>query len=260
MSYYQAKAYVNYLWNAKNEHAVHSPFLFELINHVLYKPEITPELKELDAWYAKLTQSSVSFKHTDLGAGSKSGKAGERQIGEYTRKVSKPKKYRHLLYQLAKYLNTSSILELGTATGVSGAYLQRGNPGSKFISLEGCPALAGIAFDEWKKLGLENSVALNASFDDKLQAVASEYGPFDLIYLDGNHKEEPTIRYFEQLLKATAKNACFLVDDIYWSKEMTTAWQYIKDHQAVTQTVDLFQMGLAFTNPDLSKQDFVLRY
>ncbi len=260
MSFHQAKSFIGYLWKAKNEHSVHSPFLFELVNSVLYSPEITPELKELDAWYTKMSRSDISFKHTDLGAGSKSGKAGERQIGEYTRKVSKPKKYRHLLYHLTRHLGSRNMLELGTATGVSGAYLQKGNENGAFISLEGCPALSGLAFDEWRKLGLEQSMAINASFDEDLAGIAQENGPFDLLYLDGNHKQEPTIRYFEQLLLACAKDACFIIDDIYWSEEMTTAWEFIKEHQAVNQTVDLFQMGLAFTNPDLSKQHFVLRY
>ena len=52
----------------------------------------------------------------------------------------------------------------------------------------------------------------------------------------------------------------FVFDDINWSEGMKRAWNEIKNHPKVTVTIDLFMMGLVFFDPDLSKQDFVLRY
>lgn len=50
------------------------------------------------------------------------------------------------------------------------------------------------------------------------------------------------------------------MDDIYWSKEMTKAWEYIKAHPSVTVTVDLFWIGLVFFRKEQVKEDFVLRF
>jgi hypothetical protein len=45
-------------------------------------------------------------------------------------------------------------------------------------------------------------------------------------------------------------------DDIYWSKEMTEAWQEIKQHPKVNVTIDIFEMGLVFLRTEQPKQHF----
>jgi hypothetical protein len=51
------------------------------------------------------------------------------------------------------------------------------------------------------------------------------------------------------------------LDDIYWSKEMTKAWQEIKQDTNNTLTLDIYRMGFVFFGKEkLAKEDFVLRY
>jgi len=52
----------------------------------------------------------------------------------------------------------------------------------------------------------------------------------------------------------------FIFDDIHWSEGMTEAWEVIKKHPKVTSTIDLYFMGIVFFNPDLSKENFVLKF
>lgn len=257
---HQASAYIQYLWKAKNEHSVHSPFLFKLLIQAFYKAKSNNDLEALDTWYKNMCQSDESFQFEDFGAGSHINTAKTRQVGEFTKAVGKPKKYRHLMYHLCAQLQPKSILELGSATGVSGAYMAKGYSSSKLISIEGSSELAQIASREWDQLGIKNAIIKSGEFNVHLDSVLSELKPLDLAYIDGNHQEEPTLAYFEKVLEYGSENLTIIFDDIYWSEGMTKAWEKIKAHSKVRQSVDVFQMGVVFTNPDLSKQDFIIRY
>ena len=52
----------------------------------------------------------------------------------------------------------------------------------------------------------------------------------------------------------------FIFDDIYWSPEMTEAWNTIKENEKVTLTLDIFQMGIVFFRKEQTKQHFTLKY
>jgi len=82
---------------------------------------------------------------------------------------------------------------------------------------------------------------------------------WDLIFFDGNHQEDATLRYFENLLNFAHTDSVFIFDDIYWSKGMTNAWNTIKQHPKVTVTIDTFFWGLVFFKKELTKENFKIR-
>jgi len=82
-----------------------------------------------------------------------------------------------------------------------------------------------------------------------------------LAFIDGNHRREPTIRYFEQILPFCHNNTILVFDDIHWSAEMEEAWNHIKKVEKVTLSVDLFFKGIVFFNTDLhEKMDVTIQY
>ena len=82
-----------------------------------------------------------------------------------------------------------------------------------------------------------------------------------MVYIDGNHTYEATLRYFNLLLPQCTANTVLIFDDIYWSKAMTDAWTTIKQNEKVRLTIDVFQLGFVFFRTErLAKEDFVLRY
>ena len=85
------------------------------------------------------------------------------------------------------------------------------------------------------------------------------YGHFDLIFFDGHHSKEATLRYFEALLSTAHNDSIFIFDDIYWSSEMKAAWTKIKAHPEVTVTIDTFFWGLVFFRKEQLKQNFKIR-
>jgi hypothetical protein len=48
------------------------------------------------------------------------------------------------------------------------------------------------------------------------------------------------------------QTAIFVFDDIYWSEEMTEAWQIIQNDPDVNFSIDLYMMGIAIIDKNES--------
>jgi predicted O-methyltransferase YrrM len=127
--------------------------------------------------------------------------------------------------------------------------------------MEGSKEVAAIAMANFQQLSINNIKIVTGNFDQTLASTLGELTKVDFAFLDGNHRYEPTIRYFEQVLSKADEYTVIVLDDIHWSKEMEDAWAYVQNHQAVTLTIDLFYIGLVFFRKEkLAKQHFIIRY
>ena len=149
-----------------------------------------------------------------------------------------------------------AILELGTSVGLASVSLALPET-AKMTSLEGCPQTAVVAQKHLKSAELSNVEVIVGDFKQTLPQVISE--KFDLIYFDGNHSKEATLNYFEQLLPTVHNDSVWIFDDIYWSPEMTEAWELIKQHPRVSVTVDCFWLGFVFFRTEQVEEHFKIR-
>ena len=81
-----------------------------------------------------------------------------------------------------------------------------------------------------------------------------------LVFMDANHRYEPTIRNMRSLLSAVKEDALILMDDIYWSPDMNRAWKEVISWPKVRVSIDLFQMGILLLRKDLSKADVKISF
>lgn len=255
-------AYIKYLLRSGNEHAIHSPFLFELYTKVIRgNRDNNPDYNDLQALRKELLSSKREIEILDLGAGSRVNKSNIRQIRTIARNAEKPEKFGRLFYRLIKRLQPKNILELGTSLGLTTLYMSRANPEANIVSFEGCPQTAQIAQENFNKTNAKNIEVLIGNIDDTLpEKLRTMDQKLDYAYFDANHRYEPTVRYFEQCLPYATNDSLFIFDDIYWSDEMTQAWEHIKAHPDVTLTVDLFWIGLVFFRKEQVKEHFTLRF
>ncbi len=84
--------------------------------------------------------------------------------------------------------------------------------------------------------------------------------PLDFAFFDGNHRYEPTLRYFNLCAARRTERSVFVLDDIHWSAEMERAWNTIRQHPEVRLTIDLFFVGLVFFRRNQPRQHFRLRF
>jgi predicted O-methyltransferase YrrM len=184
-----------------------------------------------------------------------------RRISDIARRAAKPPRLGQLLFRVARHYRPGTIVELGTSLGLSTAYLAAGAPDAKVWTIEGSPAIAKTAADNLRGLGLNNVEVSTGNFDDLLHPGLDRIGPIDLAFVDGNHRREPTLRYFDALIRHCGRSAALIFDDIHWSLEMEQAWESIRNDPRVYLTIDLFFIGFVFLRDEFKvKQDFTIRF
>lgn len=258
------KKYLRYYFTAANGkgHGVHSPFVFSLITKVLNDRTNYPAYEAIETQRNLLLGNETILTVEDFGAGSTKGLTKQRVVQQIAATSLKPKKYAQLLYRLVNYFQPKQILELGTSLGITTTYLAKANPSATVTTMEGSAAIAAIAQQQFDALQLKNITVVTGNFDETLQPLIDKAGQaFDFVFIDGNHRKEPTLRYFEQLLAKANNDTVFVFDDIHWSAEMEEAWEQLKQHPQVTLTVDLFFIGLVFLRKEQKEREhFIIRY
>lgn len=290
-----AEKYLSFYLRAANGrgHGIHSPFVYDFVRNVLRDKTAYPAYERIGGLRRTLLRDPGTLRVADLGAGSVSGRSPVRSVAEIARNAAKPPAIGRLLFRLARHYRPSVIVELGTSLGLSAAYLASGArdghredllpagaredlppaaawkdlrsavaPGTRRVwTIEGCQAIAGRAVQNMAFLGLSEVEVLSGNFDDVLPPLLDRTGHIDLAFVDGNHRYEPTLRYFEMLFSHAGQSAILVFDDIHWSSEMERAWDRIKADPRVLMTIDLFYFGLVVCRQEFKvKQDFAIRF
>lgn len=254
---------IRYLLAARDEHSLHSPFLFQLYTTVI-RPRpvpVEPRFEPIEAVRQAMKSSTEEISVLDFGAGSKRSNAPRRRVATIARNAEKPRKYGQLLYRLIRHFRPEILLDLGTSFGITTLYeAEACVPAARLLTFEGCPETARVARQNFEKFGISPVELVLGNLDETLPECVGTLDRIDFVFFDANHRYEPTMRYFETCLAKAHADSVFVFDDIHWSGEMERAWQEIKGHPRVTLTVDLFQVGLVFFRTQQPKQHFVLRY
>jgi len=254
-----AKDYLLHRFKAKTRHGVHSPFVYRLIDEVIYDFESKKVYEEIEALRKQLLNDNRTINVFDLGAGSKVNNNQTKRISDIARNALKPPRLAQSLYRLAADLQPQNIIELGTCLGITSIYLQKAAPEAKVYTLEGSPETAAAALEVFAKAKAGEIKEITGNFDDTLPGVIKELDQLDFVFVDGNHQKDATLKYFEWCLPKVHQNTLLIFDDIYWSEGMKQAWSEIKAHPQVTVTVDLFWIGLVFFKSGQVKEDFLIK-
>ena len=257
--WFQFKAYLKFLWHSKNEHAVHSPFVFSLITKCFYDKKSKPEYAILQQYRNAVLENKNSIEVTDFGAGSKVFKSNKRKIAQIAKTAGISAKRAQLLFRISNYFQPENILELGTSLGLATSALALGNKNAQIITLEGCPNTASQCQLQLQKFRINNVACVITEFSGYLTSHNPQLTTHNLIYFDGNHSKEATLAYFDLLLPTITNDSVWIFDDIHWSAEMEIAWEAIKKHPKVSVTIDTFQWGLVFFRREQPKEHFIIR-
>ena len=246
------------MFTARNAHALHSPYLFQLYNEVI-RARKNPAAAPIEELRSKMLRDDRSFDVVDLGAGSKAGLTQSRGVKQLAAAVTVAPKYGALLARLVAFSQAKNILELGTSLGIGTSYLALAE-GVHVTSIDACGNTQKVAHENLKGLGLSKRVELvNGSFDAALDDLLEDGKKWDLVYVDGDHRYTATLHYFQRLLPYLHEESILVFDDIYWSPGMTKAWDEIKADPAVRQTVDVLQFGIVFFRSNQLREHFRLR-
>jgi len=262
MNTYGALKLINYLLFSHHGkgHGIHSPFVFNLISDV-FRNKIDPEIVlTIENIRKKNLSDNRTINVLDLGAGSSRMKTNTRRVSEIARYSSVPPKYGILLSNMATEFGKPAVFEFGTSIGISTMYLASGCPEAVVYTMEGCPETASIARENFNEAGLSNIKLMQGSFDELIHNVKGMDIKPGLVFIDGNHREEPLLKYFSEMAEISDDKTVIIVDDIHTSSEMESAWGKIKKHNNVSFTVDMFRMGMTFFRKGMNHNEYIIRY
>lgn len=159
-----------------------------------------------------------------------------------------------VVYVATRMNNRINILELGTAAGISGMYLLAGlaqEQGGNLYTFEGAPELAKLAENNLRNFVEENTLEqmdfdiIIGNFDDIFEKyIDSLTMPIHLAFIDGNHREEATLRYHKIVSRVMDKHGVIVHDDISWSDGMVSAWRKIKQLEGAGKIAELWMGNL----------------
>ena len=216
--------------------------------------------KPLDSYRKLLSLNNTVLNVEDYGAGSTYSKNTNRKVASILRHSVKPRKYAELLFRMVQEWKPTTMLELGTSLGLTSMYIAKANKEGKLISVEGSHEIATFARKGFEKFDCSNIVQIVGQFDEVLPDILTENKRIDFAFVDGNHQESATIRYFDRLVKHVNQDTVLVFDDIHWSAGMENAWEHIKNHDSVTLSIDLFEMGIVFFFKRNQKEHHLIRF
>ena len=250
-------SFIRHWTQAQGKYFLHSPFVYDWYSKVL-RGDRSASGKEIETLRKKLRKRGDILQFADLGAGSRKGVT--QKLGKMVNRAGRRRASGELLRRLVHHHQYRRGLELGTHIGLSTLYVNHGYPFETFITIEGIEALAQVAQYNFESFGISPK-SLVGPFDEVLekQLDLSQLKP-DYVFIDGNHKYEPTIRYFHQILPYVGEGGAMVFDDIYWSSEMQQAWKEICNCQEVSVSIDLYFLGICYIRRNQAKEHFRFRF
>ncbi|MBN2813532.1 MAG: class I SAM-dependent methyltransferase [Bacteroidales bacterium] len=238
--------FLKYLFRKVGNSCNH-PFIIDFQKYVLHGSKHVEAFETISNIRNRLTRQVDLADLHDEGAGSRKRRL-QVSLGKKARMVSVPHATGRLLFHLVCHYKPDTIIELGTAMGVSTLYLAMGRPETQVFSVEGNRQLALIAKSVFESLKLNNIKVIINNFEDTLEQLIQHMSGRVLVFIDGNHTREAVLRYYNTFAKNGGANTILVFDDITWSTGMMEAWQTICSLEKKSCKIDLFKAGIVFRN------------
>jgi predicted O-methyltransferase YrrM len=95
-------------------------------------------------------------------------------------------------------------------------------------------------------------------FSDTLVSTLKRMPSVDFVIIDGDHRGEACLEYIESIIPYTTESTVIVLDDIYWSPSMTSAWEKCVADERFTLTLDFFDFGVLYFTKGRVKEHFKL--
>lgn len=229
--------------------------MYDYLEQVVYNPYPFYVFDIIESFRAQLLLNSTTIYVNDFGTGASKHK----KISKIANNSLKPAKQAQLLFKTVNYFKPPEIIELGTSLGITTLYLSKTSKKSFVHTFEGSKDVAEIAEQNFKKFK-ENNIHIHlGNIDEEFPKYLNTLKKIDFVLFDANHTYKATLSYFNYCLTKINENTIFVLDDIYWSVEMTKAWNEIKNNNLVTMSIDFYHLGIIFFKPVHEKQHFKIK-
>jgi predicted O-methyltransferase YrrM len=202
----------------------------------------------IESLRAALASTSGAVGSYRYAAPPASGRADEatpeiRSLADVAHISSVPPLWGVFLHVCARATRARTILELGAAAGISGAYLASSPTCTRFVTVEGDADRAALARATIGavKPGAE---VLVATFDAGLDMLLPTFSAgIDLVFVDGNKTPGGYLALFDRFSARLNPGALVIFDDIQWTA-MAGDWKTLRARQGLSLALSVGRFGL----------------
>jgi len=216
MFFFRSAKYLKYILISRHKrgHGIHSPFVFDLVSRVFRNKSDTDIVFKVEQIRKEMVADKRIIQVHDLGSRSELSKEYQRRVSDIAKKSPVTGKYCQLLSNMAAEFGNPLIIELGTSLGISTMYLADSCKDSELITIEGCPAIASIAKKNFHEAGISKIKLVEGAFDDVLPGILEGRLKPGLVFIDGNHRKVPLIKYFNHIAEISDSKTVVIIDYI----------------------------------------------
>lgn len=244
MGFKYLSAYFRHRFAAKTRHGTHSPFVYKLADEVIYDFSSKKVYEEIEAHRKKLLNDDKTANH----------------FNKQTKNGLRSARLLQLVFRLVAYHQPKQLIELGTDLGITTAYLAKACADTSVLKLVDTQEMAISTQQNLATIGVKNVTLEFGKLEEIFKITIAKTKTLDLVYVGGKNTKDFALTIFNLCLTKANEDTVLIFDQIYWSEEMQSAWQTIKNNPQVTVTIDLFWFGLVYFRKGQAKEHFKLRY
>ena len=221
------RSYLKFLWHSKNEHAVHSPFVFSLLTKCFYDRKPKP---------------AYSFLKASLGKNEKLcfNSLLSQKNGQF-------------LYRLHSYFESKRSLVSEATDALAILALATSSATNKIKVITRTPSAT-----------LQEIVAAKAELDFSTTSLeeaipASGNELYDFIYFDKYSDSKKLLEDYVTALPSITNDSVWVFNNLHQSKYKEETWETIKQRAEVSVTVDTYHFQLVFFRREQPKEHFIIR-
>ena len=218
---------------------VHSPFAYNLITKVI---------EETYSYYAY--QQIEEVWHTRV--------CNQLTQDDFQRRKPVSEKYGRLLFRMVNRFHPDIIFEYGSCWGISSLCLYLGNTRSQLFCADPDTRIYNFSKDVIPS-DLQNIHFFNSYFSEGLSECL-KFGTPDFICI---HRPSDIQEYgliYNRLFPCLGEITVILIEGIHSESRALDAWRRFISDERIRVTMDLFDLGIAFCDPKLNKQDYIVAF
>lgn len=187
-------------------------------------------------------------------AGAGTHQRQQKRIADIARISGTTPRYGAVFAKLTHHYNLTSVLELGTSLGIGSMYFAKANSNVHVTTVEANPTMANFTQKMFDKLNMQRIKIVNSDFGDFLNNNMHRNQKFDIAFIDGNHKGNALLHYYNTLnINMLSQRNIVIIDDINWSNDMFRAWQKITNMDGNKLYINMFRLGIVMSGFDVGR-------
>ncbi len=163
------------------------------------------------------------------------------------------KKYNRLLFKIVDYYQPKTVLYIDESITNTLFYLAQANSNTPVFSF------VNNNSQQKKDVQINPAIAINnVFFYEDISAIPTN--EYQLVFIN-TCNEGDLQNYFQLVLPKLTAQSIVIINNIHAGEQLESVWHHLQQHNSVTLSIDLFQLGLIFFRPENKiPQHFTIKF